>query len=300
MADPAWPESGFEDPSLPEATAFVVATYALSFLVYSLVIASDRGWIAIYVPPELAVFAVLVPAAVAAGLRGASDGRSGLRRFLDQSMRWRFARRWWIATLVTPPVLIGASWGAYLLAGGPVYTSSASATLQDTGPMAVLAVPLVVAVTLLLAFGEEAGWRGYLLPRLQTRFSAFGASVILGVIWFGWQLPLVALPGSQNTGFPLWLWGLAIVALAVVYTWLFNVTRGSVLAVTLFQAGLNVWGRLVALHPNETGETMSAFFIAGGQGVLAVILILAFGWKTLSGYGEHGERVTTHSGTGQE
>jgi membrane protease YdiL (CAAX protease family) len=64
--------------------------------------------------------------------------------------------------------------------------------------------------------GEELNWRGYLLPLLQTRFGAAVASLVLGICWFAWHIPLQFVPGDANGGFPLALWGLSIVTTAFV------------------------------------------------------------------------------------
>lgn len=91
----------------------------------------------------------------------------------------------------------------------------------------MVVVPVMALVIVLVSFGEEAVWRGYLLPLLQARMGALPASVTLGAVWFLWHVPLVYLPGSANAAFPLGLWAVSIVASAVVYTWLFSLTSGA-------------------------------------------------------------------------
>lgn len=54
------------------------------------------------------------------------------------------------------------------------------------------------------------------------------------------------------------------------------------LAVTLFHGGMNHWGRLVVLHPSETGDTVSAVVLTGGQALLAVGLLVVFGPTSLT------------------
>ncbi|MBB5910484.1 CPBP family intramembrane glutamic endopeptidase [Actinoalloteichus hymeniacidonis] len=80
--------------------------------------------------------------------------------------------------------------------------------------------------------GEEFGWRGFVLPRLQQRHGPVVASGLTGVLWFGWHVPLIV------TGNDLWLpillaFFLGILGDSVIYTWLFNRTGGSVLLVAL-------------------------------------------------------------------
>lgn len=264
------------------AVAFVLLTYAISFSVYGAIVAADRGWIEASVPSQLAALAVFGPAIAAAVLRLRARGRAGLERMLAEAARWRFGRGWWVATLGVPLVLVGGTYAVYLLIGGTFQLSATAALLRGAGGTAAVAVPVFAVLTTLLAYGEEAEWRGYLLPVLQTRWSALTASLVLGVAWFVWHLPLVALPGGENAGFPIPLWLVAIVSMSIVYAWLYNNTGGSVLAVTLFHAGVNVWDRLVALHPSETGETISAVLVAGSQLLLAVVLVVTFGGASLT------------------
>ena len=76
--------------------------------------------------------------------------------------------------------------------------------------------------------GEEIGWRGYALPRLAARFGFRRASLLLGLLWGVWQLPLFVIPGHANYGQSFWLFVFGSTALSVAMAWLFMNTRGSV------------------------------------------------------------------------
>ena len=84
---------------------------------------------------------------------------------------------------------------------------------------------------------EEPGWRGYALPKLQAGRPALSASLILGIVWAFWHLPLMmygTIPWSDIA---------YVIVVSVVYAWLFNGTGGSVLLVMLFHTMNNViWG----------------------------------------------------------
>ena len=268
-------------PVVRRAAEFVLLTFAISFGVWIPIIASQRGWIDVSIPASLAPLGIFGPAVAALILTLSTEGYEGLREIKADATRWRYGRRWWAATLFIPPALIGGMYGAYVLLGGVSQRSAMVQMLQDAGPSVAIVVPVLVLVTILLSFGEEAGWRGYLLPVLQTRLNALAASLVLGVVWFLWHIPLVYLPGQVEGQFPLLLWGTTITLTSVLYTWLYNNTRGSLLSVTLLHAGLNVWGPLVALHPDETGDPLSAYVMVGGYGIVAIILILTFGGATL-------------------
>jgi len=110
------------------------------------------------------------------------------------------------------------------------------------------------AIVLLLEFlrgffmtggiNEESGWRGFALPRLQTRYSVIAASVIVGVLWALWHLPYDLAP--ENRG-PSLTWFLEYrlfwrVVFAVILAWFYNRTNGSLLAPVLFHPAMNAFG----------------------------------------------------------
>lgn len=101
-----------------------------------------------------------------------------------------------------------------------------------------LLVPFALNVFFVGPFPEEFGWRGYVLDRLQERWSALEASLILGVVWSLWHLPLFFMRGTyqyiQGAG-SLWFWLfiIGIVPLTVAFTWVFNNTRRSTLAIMI-------------------------------------------------------------------
>ncbi|WP_225317604.1 CPBP family intramembrane glutamic endopeptidase [Haloferax sp. CBA1150] len=262
------------------ASTFLVFTFGLSLAVYLPVIAATRGWVDVpaltdpWVSGALSIFAICTPGVVALSLHLASDGISGLRDAVDSVTSWRFGRLWWAVTVLLGPLLVAVPYGAYLLLGGPSLPSPVLFLLDQ--PAGVVVLGVMVGATMLLALGEELGWRGYFLPLLQARFGAAVASLVLGVCWFLWHLPLRFVDGA-NGGFPLALWGVSIVATAFIYTWLFNNTGGSVLAVTVLHGLLNVSNGLVALQPNVTGELLSAYVIAGTNVLFALVIILVYG-----------------------
>ena len=97
------------------------------------------------------------------------------------------------------------------------------------------------------------GWRGYPPPRLAERFGLRGASLVLGVVWAAWRLPLSFLTGADKTGqsFPLFL--VEVPALSVAIAWLFARTGGSLLLTTLMQSATNqVAGLVPSTVPGAT------------------------------------------------
>ena len=101
----------------------------------------------------------------------------------------------------------------------------------------MIAVAIVIGTP--LQAGEEIGWRGYALPRLADRFGLARASLMLGLLWACWHLPLFLLPGHPNYGqsFPTFLLG--GVGLSVAIAWLYANSKGSVLLPMLMHSAVN-------------------------------------------------------------
>ena len=131
-----------------------------------------------------------------------------------------------------PILLVTALTGVYLLTGGTIETSLFGGRLAAF-------LPLLIVWTL-AGTGEEPGWRGFALPRLQEQLSPVRATLVLGVLWALWHLPLLAAADEPSHGLdalPLvgvsLLFIAAIVGYSFFYTYLWNRTRNLWLAILL-------------------------------------------------------------------
>ena len=162
------------------------------------------------------------------------SGRAGLRELVTRSFKWRVGARWHLFVWLAPAIifLVGAVivrlvsnvWPDFRLFGR-----------TDEYPQ----LPLLVwwaANIIFYGFGEEVGWRGFALPRLQKKYGALAATAILSVFWTIWHLPLFwFIPGYMKMGLGDFM-GLSLSFFlgAVIFTWLYNSTRGSILIVAIF------------------------------------------------------------------
>lgn len=87
--------------------------------------------------------------------------------------------------------------------------------------------------------GEEIGWRGYALPRMAERMGFASASVLLGVIWAVWHLPLFFVSAVDNYHQTFFLYAFQVTALSVAIAWLYARTNGSLLLTMLLHAAVN-------------------------------------------------------------
>ena len=135
-------------------------------------------------------------------------------------------------------------------------------------------IPLFLQAFILSGMGEEFGWHGYALPRFQAKWNALASSIVLGLIWASWHIPFFFIPNQPLYQKNFWEWAPLILLSSVIYTWIFNNTKGSVLATALFHASLN---SSIVLLP-----TTSSLWYYYGTLLLAVILVvIIFGPKNL-------------------
>ena len=133
-----------------------------------------------------------------------------------------------------------------------------------TNPLSILFSAMFAT---LIPFIEELGWRGYLLDRLQAKWSALVSSLILGVLWSLWHLPMFFIQGSYQAGLGIgtlefWLFFLSIVPLTFVFTWIYNHTGRSTLAAILFHSMVNFTGELITLSKNADTIYNLLWFVA--------------------------------------
>jgi membrane protease YdiL (CAAX protease family) len=130
--------------------------------------------------------------------------------------------------------------------------------------------------------GEEPGWRGFALPRLQTGRSALAASLVLGLIWAGWHLPQFIL----DDGFNLIAWApkiLSTVTVSVVMAWIFNNTNGSVLMTALLHASYGTIGNQFFFQMfSGTSRVRLDWLDAAFWAIVAVVVVLITGPERLS------------------
>ncbi|GAA4461651.1 hypothetical protein GCM10023189_37390 [Nibrella saemangeumensis] len=218
---------------------FFGLAYAISWLLWSpyylpLGIPADQL-------PYFHLLGCMGPMLAALVLLYRENGLAGIRqlggryRFGWQSVRWLaigfgapIALLLVIIGMTAPPVQQLFNWQG-LFAG------------QEFGflsPLSYIAVNIFF-----FGFGEEVGWRGFALPRLQTRYSAFTANLILTGCWAIWHWPLFFNPlgGYMHMGAGEVIgWLFSLVTGGMLFTWLFNSSRGSVVACALFHSMMDV------------------------------------------------------------
>ncbi|MBN1837117.1 MAG: CPBP family intramembrane metalloprotease [Spirochaetales bacterium] len=222
----------------------------------------------------------LAPAAVAVVLGYAVHDRvyraDYWRRVIDIR---RIRPLWHLAVWLLLPAKAGLAALIDLLLGGGGIRPEAFA---DLAARPQLILPTLAFWLLFGPLPEELGWRGYALNGLQGRCGALGASLLLGVVWVMWHLPLFFVEGTwqaAHLGFGtllFWFWAFGLVMESVLYTWIHNNTGFSILSAVLFHFVGNSFGELFEL--SRRAELLNYGLAAG----LAALVVLIWGSRTLT------------------
>ncbi len=206
---------------------FFLLTYAVTWTCFITAAAGLGGHQTL-----LLLLGTFAPSLVALGLTAWAEGSAGVLALLRRLIQWQVGARWYVfavgymaAIKLAVALVHRVATGAWPRFGQESWFVIMAATVFSTviGGQA----------------GEEIGWRGYALPRLAARLGLGRGSVLLGLIWACWHLPLFFIPGIDNYGqsFPLFL--LQVTALSVAIAWLYGHTKGSLLLVMLMHSAVN-------------------------------------------------------------
>jgi uncharacterized protein len=201
-------------------------------------------------------------------------GTAGLKALLSRMVRWRVGLGWYAAALLLPVAVYVVAVSLNILLG-------ASASTAEQFGSWYLIFPLF-AYSLLFplsgAFGEELGWRGYALPRVQARLWALSAALIIGVIQTAWHLPLF-MSDRSTSPVPLIV---GYMGLGILATWVFNNTRGSVLMTMLLHASFNTNAGFFGEMFTGADLVRMSWLLAAGWCVAALVVVVVAGPKHLS------------------
>jgi uncharacterized protein len=205
-----------------------------------------------------------VAALIVSGLYGGSDEQ---RRLLRRATAWRVPVIWHAVAWLSPFALFGVAAAGLTMAGVTWDLTTFGRSLEY--PHLPLAGYWLASI-LFYGFGEELGWRGFALPRLQPGRSALAATVLLSLGWALWHLPLFGFaPGlSRMGGLEIVGWYFSILTGAILFTWLFNSTGGSVLIAAVFHGTMDI--AFVSPAPPLLSSVVGALITVWGLAVLVV------------------------------
>jgi membrane protease YdiL (CAAX protease family) len=200
-----------------------------------------------------------------------------LRRLLDRLRCWDVGLRWYAVALLLFPL------GEVLLTA----LVTGSGALRALAPSALMYYPAAFASHFI--FGplcEETGWRGFALPRIQQRFGPMRGTLLLGLLWAAWHfflyLPAWIAAGAAGAVVSAAIFVVFTVAASVVFTWLSNNTRASLLLAILLHGSIDGTATYVQVLADHGIITPEAAAFSAGFGALAVALLaaIAIAWRT--------------------
>ena len=208
-------------------------------------------------------------------------GQEGVVSLLKRYLQWRVGWKWYLTALGLAPALwvAGVFLYAVLVQTRPDFsTIMARRLFGESANVPFFIVPFFLID--LVSNGEEIGWRGYVLPRLQAKYNALASTLILGILWGLWHLPKF-LSHFNATAFTWFM--IHVIAFAVILTWIYNGTKGSLLLVVICHAASNTVGIFLPVANTTAGENMGAYItIALFEVVAAIIITIIAGPGRLS------------------
>jgi membrane protease YdiL (CAAX protease family) len=240
--------------------------------------------------PLLAIKAGLLPeeadqlGAFSASLAGivlaAIEGRKGgVRELLGRFLIWRVGIQWWAFALLFGVIPAVAALYLFNLFGGPAVDWSGLKPFSSF-------VPMVILLTIFAGMGEEFGWRGFAMPRLQARHNALVSSLMIGVLWGIWHIPLFLTQGTTQSRWLAdagWIaplgYTLFCMAWSIQYTWVFNNTKGSVLLAAVIHGAINAWNGYIDVYRGDFSRILTYVVV---MVIVSLVIVLLAGPTKLS------------------
>lgn len=250
--------------------SFFVSAYAFTWLAFFL---SRWPQTPDSVRTALDYAAKFGPSLGGVAMAGLADGRSGLQDIASRLMRWNTSARWYALALLGPAAVWAVAVALHLALGAE---QPAVHYVAWTTPLLIYAAKLFAGGGL----GEELGWRGFALPRLEAVMSPLGASVVIGAAWGVWHAPAFFFGGAGKEGglVLLALFTIYTCALSILFTVLYHKTGGSLLLTALLHAALNsTEDTLKTFLPGLRDAARPTFLYAGLLLAIAALLVAVYG-----------------------
>ena len=248
------------DISVRDLLPFLAMTFLIAWGILALYISAPAPTIRVFGEltgnHPLFYLAVYAPAIAALVMILCRQGLGGVRRFLSPLLTWRLSRGWtgFLILVVPLPFFLGAAVQGRLSGWG----------IDAPGS-------LLLAMLLMLIKGpvEEIGWRGFAQPLLQRRMCPLATALVLGVIWGVWHYPAFLLSGTPQSAWSFGAFFVGTIALSVIVTSLFNLSKGSLLIPVVFHFQM-----INPLWPD--GQPTDTLFF-----VLLAVVVTAIKWKAM-------------------
>jgi CAAX protease family protein len=249
---------------------FFVLVFVLSWSFWILSALAKAGQLPFPFPAMLAdLLGVWMPSLLGIFITLAMEKRQGLSVLLRRLLVWRVSWQWYLFVMLWPAALSLLSTEIAMLLGSPApdFSNPLFLSVYPIPPEAraygfLIFLPMAFIIQIFSSsLGEELGWRGFALPRLQSRRSALLSAIIIGAIWGLWHIPRMWTPG-QAFDYANFAWFLIGITLdSILYAWIFNNTRGSLVPVVLFHTTQNITSMFLASAETPALNVLITFLL---------------------------------------
>ena len=258
-------------------TVYFILAYFISWSIWSPLVLSAQGLIHLEIPPAWHLAGAFGPFLSALVVTSITTGFQGVRELIGRVCQWRVGIKWWLVALSPVALYLVAALVQGLIEGSIDFGGFGS--VNELPELPWLIGWLVMIVT--FGLGEETGWRGFVLPRLQNSHLAAGATWRLVLLWLGWHLPMFLYKQSfiEMGLFGAIGWAVSLAFGAVLLTWLYNSSKGSILMVVVWHGTFNA---AVSATGGNIAMITSIMVI-----IWAIIVARRYGPADLSPVGKH-------------
>ncbi|MCK6583490.1 MAG: CPBP family intramembrane metalloprotease [Anaerolineales bacterium] len=260
---------------------FVFLAYALTWPFLILEVLASYRVISFELPMPVMILQGFMPGLAAVIVTGLISGKAGIRALLSKLLIARVGFRWYTFAIFSMAAVCVTAIALNNLFGISVVPFLSTKMPPFSGPIELLINIVVLLIFSAIFNSEEIGWRGFALPRLQSKYNALTSSLIISIPWLFFHLPLFFKLGSSQADSSFISYGIGIIAQTVIFTWMYNNTRGSVLLATLLHASSNTWTQIFSINSEGTNQFL-AWMMTLVIVVIAVIVTLTSGAENLS------------------
>lgn len=262
--------------------SFFLLAYALTWPFMIVEVLESYNMLPFQVPMAFLILQAFMPGLAAVIVTGLGSGREGIRSLFRKLLIVNVGFRWYVfATFGIAVVSIAAITLHNLFGSSPDVPLLSTKMPVFSSPVELLLNVILLFIFSILFNSEELAWRGFALPKLQAKYNALTSSLILSIPWLFFHLPLFFKLGSSQADSSFISYGIGIVAQTVIFTWMYNNTRGSVLLAALLHASSNTWTQIFSINSDATNHFL-AWMLTGVLVLLAIIVTIVSGAENLS------------------
>lgn len=193
--------------------------------------------------------------------------KEGVKKLWKRGWDYKIGKKWFLVIFLLWPSIIGS---AFLLA---IFIEGKTPTLLYFSQIWLI-FPFFIE-TYLSSLAEEFGWRGFAIDRLQAKWNALVSSIILGVIWGFWHVPLHIVQGISFLFMVIYV--PMVILLSILFTWLYNNTDGNVFGAILFHTMINLTAQIFPIYLTNLGS----YCLVGVLLIVTIVVVAIFGFKKL-------------------